>query len=162
VLPPTTCAGAKSDVSYPNDLRQSVLYGKSVRFPKSMRYLNNVLCALTDMLCRKSKEMMAGDVGGVDKELVRFRHVKHCAAVHAGHQLPDQLHQGPATSYSTASYSAATSAPQQQQQRSDAVHADMSVGRPPASRNSGDCSAARATSAPQQQQRSSAVQQQRI
>jgi hypothetical protein len=60
-------------VSYPNDLRQSVLYGKSVRFPKSMRYLNNVLCALTDMLCRKSKEMMAGDVGGVDKELVRHR-----------------------------------------------------------------------------------------
>ena len=52
MLPPTTCAGAKSDVSYPNDLRQSVLYGKSVRFPKSMRYLNNVLYL-------KSVELMA-------------------------------------------------------------------------------------------------------
>ena len=42
----------KSIVGYPNDKLKSVLYGKSVLFPKSERYLNNVLYL-------KSVELMA-------------------------------------------------------------------------------------------------------
>jgi len=134
----------KINVGYPNDLLKSGeltdtagkrIVGNLNNMLKSERHLNNLLClkseevmdttvktnvgALTDMLCRKSEEVTAGDAGGVDKELVRIRHVKHGAAVHAGHQRPVHLHQGPATAYSPSSSS------QQQQQRSAAVHAQL-------------------------------------
>jgi hypothetical protein len=65
----------KSIVGYPNDKLKSVLYGKSVLFPKSERYLNNVLYL-------KSVELMATtgkiNAGTLNDPAPQPRHTEPC------------------------------------------------------------------------------------